>query len=290
MIDFTSLEKYDICDCHHHIYNPKEFPYPDTNTTQPASTAEDYMKIKKDLHIKRSVIVQPSCYGTDNSCSLDALEKLDSSVTRAIVVIDDDITMDELKRMDSLGVKGVRFNIAPGTENHVNSIKIQAGKIADLDWSMHFWMSADYTYEIRNVLQELPCQLVFDHRGHLPAHSDIISSQSTTNLSPAGINHPAFDFICEMMAKEKAWVKISGLYLDSICDDYKDTLKIGKEYVKINSDRVLWGTDWPHPVLHINNQPMPDELDLLKMIDQEISAKDDLQKILVENPAKLFHF
>ena len=218
--------------------------------------------------------MQPSCYGTDNNCTLDALKKLDSSVTRAIAVIDDDISFDELRKMDSLGVKGVRFNIAPGTENHVDSIKKQAAKIADLNWSMHFWMSADYTYEIRNVLQKLPCQLVFDHRGHLPT----------------GINHPAFDFICEMMAKEKAWVKISGLYLDSMYDDYNDTLKIGKAYVAANSDRVLWGTDWPHPVLHINNQPMPDELELLKMIDQEITYEEDLQKILVDNPAKLFHF
>ena len=276
MLNTIDFQKYDICDCHHHIYNPIEFPYPDKSTTQPAATAEDYLYLKEKLGIKRNVIVQPSCYGTDNACTLDALQNLGQNNTRAIVVIDDDTPIADIRYMNSIGVRGVRFNIAPGHESHVESIKAQARLIADFGWSMHFWMSADYTYEIRNVLQELPCQIVFDHRGHLPAEE--------------GTAHPAFDFICEMMVKEKAWVKISGPYLDSNSPDYTDTYEIGKKYVTISPNRVVWGTDWPHPVCYINNEPMPDDFKLLNDIRQEINSINDLHKILVENPKKLFGF
>ena len=264
------------CDCHHHIYNPEEFPYIYSSLTQPAATAEDYTKLQQYLHLTRSVVVQPAAYGTDNRCTLDAVQKLGTENTRAIVVVAPEISAEELQEMHQAGARGVRINIASGGTSDFAELYALAEKIAPMGWSMHFWMSPDYIVNNIDTLRDFPCQILFDHLGHIPTND-------------TG-EHEAVALICELLRDGKAWVKLSGIYLDSTADGYTDTIAIGRRYVQANPDRCLWGTDWPHPTSYNKKQPYPDDAAMLDALMKMAGTEDIFHRILVENPAELFGF
>lgn len=267
----------DACDCHHHIYDPIRFAYLPTDVlNQPPSTVDCYRLLQKRLGISRNVIIQPSAYGTDNRCTLDALRQMGKENTRAVVVIDDSIRDEELKHMNELGVRGIRFNINCGGSDDMDLVRRLAERIAPMNWSVCFWMSPDITVAMERFLRDLPCEIIFDHRGHIPAEE--------------GAAHPAVHVISRMLKEKKAWVKLSGLYHDSNCENYEDTIAIGKIYVGANPDRVLWGTDWPHPSCYSKREPMPNDADLLDALMLQAGTTENFRKILVDNPAKLFGF
>ncbi len=267
----------DACDCHHHIYDPVRFAYQPTDVrNQPPSTVDCYRLLQKRLGTSRNVIIQPSAYGTDNRCTLDALQQMGKENTRAVVVIDDSISDEELKNMNELGVRGIRFNINCGGSDDMGLIRRMAERIAPMNWSICFWMSPDITVSMEQFLRELPCEIIFDHRGHIPAKD--------------GVAHPAVHVISQMLKENKAWVKLSGLYHDSNCENYEDTIAVGKAYVGVNPDRVLWGTDWPHPSCYSKREPMPNDADLLDALMLQAGTAENFRKILVDNPAKLFGF
>ncbi len=265
------------CDSHHHIYDPLEFPYQPTDVrNQPPATVDCYHLLQKRLGTTRNVIIQPSAYGTDNACTLNALRRMGKDAARAVVVVDQGITDQELREMHELGVRGLRFNINCGGSDNWAEIKNLASRIAPMGWSICFWMSPDLTVSMEDFLRNLPCEIVFDHRGHIPAKE--------------GLKHPAVEVICRLLKEEKAWVKLSGLYIDTECKNYEDTIAIGKEYVKANPDRVIWGTDWPHPSCYSGLKPVPDDAELLDALWVQAGSEENFHKILVENPAKLFGF
>ena len=265
------------CDCHHHIYDPLRFPYQPTDVrNQPPSTVESYRLLQKRLGTSRNVIIQPSAYGTDNACTLDALRQMGKENTRAVVVVDGSITDRELQEMHELGVRGLRFNINCGGSDNLEEIRRLAERIAPMGWSICFWMSPDLAVSLEDFLRSLPCEIIFDHRGHIPAK--------------AGINHPAVEAICRMLRDHKAWVKLSGLYIDTACEDYADTIAVGKTYVAAEPERVIWGTDWPHPSCYSGLKPVPNDADLLDALMVQAGSKENFHKILVENPEKLFGF
>lgn len=265
------------CDSHHHIYDPVRYPYLPTDVrNQPPSTVDCYRLLQRRLGTSRNVIIQPSAYGTDNRCTLDALAQMGKENTRAVVVVDASITDEELRAMDAAGVCGIRFNINCGGSDDLSVIRSQAERIAPMGWHICFWMSPDLAVELEGFLRELPCEIVFDHRGHIPAE--------------AGVNHPAFAAIAGMLRDGKAWVKLSGLYADSKCQDFADTIAVGKAYVQVNPDRILWGTDWPHPSIYSGRKPLPNDADMLDALMVQAGSEEIFRKILVDNPAKLFHF
>lgn len=267
----------DACDCHHHIYDPVRFAYQPTDVrNQPPSTVDCYRLLQKRLGIYRNVIIQPSAYGRDNRCTLDALRQMGKENTRAVVVIDDSIRDEELKSMNELGVRGIRFNINCGGSDDMDLVRRLAERIAPMNWSICFWMSPDITVAMERLLSDLPCEIIFDHRGHIPAED--------------GAAHPAVHVISRMLKENKAWVKLSGLYHDSNCENYEDTIAIGKIYVGANPNRVLWGTDWPHPSCYSKREPMPNDADLLDALMLQAGTEENFQKILVDNPVKLFGF
>lgn len=265
------------CDCHHHIYDPVRFAYQPTDVrNQPPSTVDCYRMLQKRLGTSRNVIIQPSAYGTDNRCTLDALQQMGKENTRAVAVIDDSISQEELWRMNELGVCGIRFNINCGDSDDLNLIERLAERIAPMKWSICFWMDPDLTVRMEHFLRSLPCEIIFDHRGHIPAKK--------------GADHPAVHVISRMLKENKAWVKLSGLYHDSNCENYEDTIAIGKIYVEANLDRLLWGTDWPHPSCYSGRTPVPNDADLLDALMVQAGTEDNFRKILVDNPARLFGF
>lgn len=269
---------HNACDCHHHIYDPVRFPYLPTDVrNQPPATEDVYRLLQKRLGLIRNVIVTPSAYGRDNRCTLDALEQMGNSA-RGIVVIDNSTSDADLERMHKLGVRGVRFNISTGGSDDRELILSISRRINELKWHVQFWMNAKDTVEMQDFLLSLPSPIVFDHRGHIP---------------PAeGVNHPAFRVICNLLDKGKAWVKLSGLYLDTKVGgpDYTDTVQVGRAYVKYAPERLVWGTDWPHPTVFSGRLPWPDDAGMLDLLAAQ--APDELvrNRILVDNPAELYGF
>lgn len=266
------------CDCHHHIYDPVRFPYvPEDVRNQPPATVDAYRLLQRRLGLTRNVIVQPSAYGTDNACTLAALEACGKNA-RAVVVVNASISDAELGRMHALGVRGIRFNIATGGTRDTTVIRALSHRIAELDWSCQFWMNANDTVELASLLDELPSRIVFDHRAHLP--------------QPEGVNHPAFEVVRRLIDKGRAWVKLSGLYLDSKVGDpaYTDTINIGRAFVELAPERMLWGSDWPHPSIFSERKPFPDDAHLLDLLAAQAPDETVRHRILVENPAQLFGF
>lgn len=264
------------CDSHHHIFNPVEFPYLDTDVrNQPPATVDAYRMLQKKLGLTRNVIVTSSAYGTDNGCTLDALQKMGENA-RAVVVIDNSISDEELRRMNEMGVRGIRFNITRGGSDDVDMIGKLAERIAGYGWHICFWMSADMTVSLAGFLNSLPCPVVFDHRGHLPAEE--------------GVRHKAFGVITDMMKQGKAYVKLSALYHDSRHADYHDTIAVGKAYVEASPEQVLWGTDWPHPSEYTAKKDMPNDASLLDAVLFQAGSNENVEKILVTNPERLFGF
>jgi predicted TIM-barrel fold metal-dependent hydrolase len=266
------------CDCHHHIYDPVRFSYtPDDTRNQPPATVDVYKLLQRRLGTSRDVMIQPSAYGTDNGCLLDALKQMGSRA-RGVAVVDRTVTDAELDRMHEAGVRGIRFNIATGAASDEAMILELSRRVAALGWHTAFWMTADDTVHMADLLNKLPSTIVFDHRGHIP--------------QPDGIMHPAFKVICNLLDKGRTWVKLSGLYQDSKTGEpgYADTVKVGQAYVKHAPDRMVWGSDWPHPSEFSSRKPMPNDATMLDLLAEQAPDESVRTKILVTNPAALFGF
>ncbi len=266
------------CDCHHHIYDPVRFPYVPTDVrNQPPAGVDVYRMLQKRLGLTRNVIIQPSAYGLDNRCTLDALAQMGANA-RAVVVIDDTVSDEELEAMHAAGVRGVRFNIATGGSDDLALIERIACRIHELGWHVQFWMSAGRIAAMKSFFQKLPCPIVFDHLAHLP--------------QPEGSRHPAFGIVTDLMKEGRGWIKLSGFYLDSQegYPDYGDTAKTGAAFIRACLDRCVWGSDWPHPSVFSKRKTWPDDAVMLASLAGMGTTEEDRYKILVTNPEILYGF
>jgi predicted TIM-barrel fold metal-dependent hydrolase len=146
-----------------------------------------------------------------------------------------------------------------------------------MGWHVQFVMSADMTLAAKDVLNRVPCQIVFDHLACIP--------------QPAGISHPAFGVVVDLMQKGKAWVKLSGAYQDTKVGPptYADTIPVAQAYVKAAPERCVWGSDWPHPSEQ-SKPALPDDAVLFDLLARWVPDEAVRNKILVDNPAKLYGF
>lgn len=176
-------------DCHHHIYSAR-FKVDPNSTLRPGdASVADYRLLQKRIGTTRDVIVQPSTYGVFNDGLIEALHE-SGPTARGVAVVNASVTDDELKRLDAAGVRGVRFNLANPGATTMEMLEPVAKRIAPLGWHVQFNMSADTTFAARNVLYRLPCPMVFDHLAHMP--------------EPAGVTHPAFAVVVDLLQKGKA--------------------------------------------------------------------------------------
>lgn len=266
------------CDCHNHIYDPVRFPYaPDDVRNQPPATVSMLRLLQQRLGLARAVIVTPSAYGTDNACTLDALEQL-GNAARGVVVVDGSVTDAELSRMHARGVRGIRFNIATGGSDDQEMIRTLAHRINELGWHMQFNIAAERLESMKAYFFSLPCAIVLDHFAHMP--------------QPEGAAHPAFKTVCEMLDTGRTWVKLSGYYLDypQGHPEYTPVVQTGAAFVRHAPERLVWATDWPHPTVFTKRYPWPDdaaEMDFLAIMAPDEAARN---RILVDNPVKLYNF
>ena len=264
-------------DCHHHIYSSR-FKVDPNSTLRPGdASVADYRLLQKRIGTARNVIVQPSTYGVYNDGLIEALNEC-GPTARGVAVVNTSVTDDELKRLQAAGVRGVRFNLAtPGGATTIEMLEPVANRIAPLGWHVQFNMPADMTLAAKDVLNRLPCQIVFDHLAHIP--------------QPAGASHPAFAAVVDLMQKGKAWVKLSGAYQDTKVGPptYADTIPLAQAYVKAAPERLVWGSDWPHPSEQ-RKPALPDDAGLFDLLAQWAPDEAVRNRILVDNPAKLYGF
>ncbi|HMO29504.1 amidohydrolase family protein [Enterovirga sp.] len=262
-------------DCHHHIYDARFPPAPAATLRPPDASVEDYRKLQRRLGLTRNVIVQPSTYGTDNRLLLQSLAEFGREA-RGIVMLDASVEKSALRQLHDQGVRGVRFGTRlPGGAPLDDMVPV-ARLIADLGWHIQLVSDGERIFELKDRLAGLPVPVVFDHMGHLP--------------EPEGPRHRGFAAIAELIEKHGAWVKLTGAYLLSRVGPptYADRGKVAAAFVELAPERLVWGTDWPHPTSKADAKP--DDAVLLDRLAEWAPSAEVQHRILVDNPAALYGF
>jgi predicted TIM-barrel fold metal-dependent hydrolase len=268
------------CDTHAHIMGPKaRYDYsPARIYTPPDCLLNDYLHMLDTLGVERAVLVQPSVYGTDNTAMLDAMKTANGRL-RGVAVVEEDISESGLKALTDAGVRGVRVNIVdvkdrkPGTLP-MPMLKKLAQRIAPLGWHMEFLMHADEFPDLDRQFADFPVDIVLGHLGYL-----------TVGKTP---DDPGFQALLRLMKAGKAWVKLTGPYRITAGPlPYPDTAAFAKALLEANTERVIWGTDWPHVML---KGSMPNDGALADVLFDWIPDPTLRQQVLVRNPEKLYGF
>jgi predicted TIM-barrel fold metal-dependent hydrolase len=260
------------CDCHMHIYDSRFPVAPNAVLRPPDARVGDYRQLQKRLGTARCIVVQPSTYGTDNRCTLDAIAQL-GDTARAVAVVDTSVGDDELKRLDKLGVRGIRFNLVQAGATTLDMLEPLSRRVHELGWHVQIHMLADQIVQAQSLLQRLPSVLVIDHLGRIPAAS--------------GTRHPAFGVIEGLVQSGRTWIKLSGAYQESKLADYGDLTELGQAYVRMAPERMVWASDWPHPT---QKEVKPDDAVLLDLLGVWAPDPGVRRRILVDNPQVLYGF
>ena len=270
------------CDCHHHIYDAVRFRPPPEATTpvQPSARVEEYRQLQRRIGTTRSIVVTPSAYGTDNRVTLDAIARFGGGA-RGVAVVRADVTDAELNTLAAGGIRGIRFSLAvangiarPLPPTTIAAIESLGTRVHALGWHVQFNVTADQIVAAEDLLNRLSAPLVFDHMGHIP--------------QPAGIDHPAYRIIRRLVDKGRTWVKLSVTYDSSTIGPptYADVNKVGTAYVRAAPERMLWGSNWPHP----NETQKPNDAKLFDLLSEWAPEEATRHRILVENPETLYGF
>lgn len=265
------------CDCHMHIYDAERFPAarPGSRMQSDARTVE-YRLLQKRIGTTRTVIVTPAAYVTDNRVTLDGIKALGAADTRGVAVVHPDVTDAALKELADGGIRGIRFTVFdPATAAvSIDMIEPLSKRVADLGWHVQIHMRGDQIVDNADMLARLPSSIVFDHMGRLP--------------QPEGPNHAAFAVIRRLIDKGRTWVKLSGAYMDTKSGPptYADKTAITQAYLKAAPERMVWGSDWPHPT----EREKPDDAVLFDLLSVWAPDEATRQRMLVDNPAALYGF
>src|SRR3984893_18523493 len=279
------------CDCHTHIHgDPAKFPFFSGRVYTPElASPEEMTALHKALHIERVVIVTPSVYGTDNSAALFGM-KARGATARGVAVIDDKTPETDLDAMGQAGIRGIRLNLATGGVNDpsVGRPRFQAAvdRVKARSWHVQLFTRLAMISAIRDLVLSSPVPVVFDHIGG--AQADL------------GVGQPGFSDLLELVKSGKAYVKISGAYRASkLAPDYPDAAPRARALIAANADRIVWGTDWPHPdsvtppgrhVTDVTPLLQIDDGALLNQLPVWAPDAATRKKILVDNPARLYGF
>jgi predicted TIM-barrel fold metal-dependent hydrolase len=279
------------CDCHTHIHgDPEKFPFFPGRTYTPAmALPEEMTALHKALHIQRVVIVTPSVYGTDNSTTLYGM-KARGTDARGVVVVDDITPESELDAMALAGVRGIRLNLftAGISDPSLARQRFQraAERVKARNWHVQIFTNLAVIPAIKDLVAVSSVPVVFDHFGGARAE--------------LGPQQPGFADLAGLVRSGKAYVKISGAYRASkLAPDYPDVVPLAKALIAANPDRVIWGTDWPHPDGVVPPGRKPTDVTPLLQIDDgrllnqlALWAPDPeiREQILVNNPRRLYEF
>ncbi|WP_229119041.1 amidohydrolase family protein [Enemella evansiae] len=262
-------------DAHCHVFGPGDvFPYaPERAYTPPDAPYERLVGLHDRMGLTNGVIVQASCHGTDNAALLDALRRGEGRYA-GVAMVSPEVTRAELEELHEAGVRSTRFNFVAhlGGRPDLDAFRTVVEKVVPLGWHLVLHFDAKDIADNLDLLRGLPCPWIIDHMGRVD--------------TAAGVDQPAFAALLELMADERCWVKISGaerLTVDGT-PPYDDVVPFARALVEAAPDRVLWGTDWPHP----NVRSMPDDGDLVDLLADLLPGEADRQRVLVDNPRTLY--
>ncbi|HEY2138314.1 MAG TPA: amidohydrolase family protein [Xanthobacteraceae bacterium] len=265
----------DACDCHIHIYDGARFaPLRAGSRMQADAGVADYRLLQQRIGTSRVVIVTPAVYVTDNRVTLDAIARLGAGA-RGVAVIHPGISDAELANLAEGGIRGIRFTqFDPATAvTTLDMIEPLSRRVNELGWHVQIHMRGDQIVAAESLWEQLASPIVFDHMGRLP--------------QPAGTDDPAYGIIRRLIDKGRAWVKISGAYLDTRVGppSYADVTKVAQAFVKAAPERVVWGSDWPHPT----ENDKPDDAVLFDLLADWVPDATR-HRVLVSNPETLYGF
>jgi predicted TIM-barrel fold metal-dependent hydrolase len=279
------------CDCHTHIFgDPGRFPFtPGRAYTPEPASVEEMRALHRALHMDRVVIVQPSVYGTDNACTLDAIRQLGPGA-RGVAVIDDKTSGAALDEMARGGIRGIRINLETGgeTDPAVGRRRLQSAleRVGGRNWHVQVYTRLSVIEGLKDLVLASPVPIVFDHFG---------GAQGALGVRQAG-----FDVLLNLVRSGRAYVKVSGAYRSSThAPDYADAAPLARALVAANPQRILWGTDWPHPDSStVPGRKATDIAPLLPIDDGRVMNQlavwvpdaGPRTIILVDNPARLYGF
>ena len=264
------------CDAHCHVFGPaSRFPYASGRSyTPPDAGVERLVALHERMGLSRAVLVQASCHGTDNSAMVDALLRSEGRYA-GVAMLDESCSDSEVERLHEAGVRGARHNFV----RHLGggdpeALERTARRVAPRGWHMVVHIDAADLPDFVDVLLGLPCPFIIDHMARVPA--------------AGGLGQPPAVALLKLMDDERAWVKISGAERLTAGGrpPYDDVAPLARALIAAAGDRVLWGTDWPHPnVVH-----MPDDGDLVDLLAVFAPEEADRHRILVDNPQRLYRF
>ena len=261
------------CDTHLHFYNAKFPSAPRALMTPPDAWVDDYCLIQNRLNLERVVAVQPTTYGTDNSCQLEAMKSFGKNA-RGVMVADTSTSDEELDRLTRLGVRGVRFHMLPGGALPWDILEEMAARVHNFGWHVQLQMNGRELPDREEMLKRLPCDLVVDHVGRF--------------MGPVPTDDPAFKVLLGFLEAGRCWVKLSAPYESSESGppDWADITAEARALVKTAPERMLWASNWPHP----GQKNPPDEANLLDLLLDWVDDEATRNRILTENPAELYGF
>jgi predicted TIM-barrel fold metal-dependent hydrolase len=269
------------CDCHHHIYDAR-FPFTRGARILADSRVPEYRLLQRRLGITRNIVVTPAPFPApvaDNLVTLDALKAFGDNA-RGVAIVAPDITDGELKTLADAGFRGVRFSLwrpdssPPIPAATADAIELLSRRVAAVGWHVQFNLDAAQIVAIEGVLNRLPSPIVLDHMAHMP--------------QPDGIAHPAYRIVRGLIDKGRTWVKLSVTSDSSLTGPpaYTDVNKVGEAWVKAAPERMLWGSNWPHP----SEATKPDDARLFDLLAEWAPDEATRRRILVENPEVLYGF
>ena len=265
------------CDAHCHVFGPSiVFPYSsDRSYTPPDAPKEKLKELHATLGVERVVIVQASCHGLNNTAMLDAIAH-NKDTYRGVCIASNEYPDDEFERLHEGGVRGVRFNFVKhlGGVPNLDNMKKIVERVKPFGWHLVIHVDAENLIDYEDLFTSFDLPKVIDHMGRVP--------------TSGGINQRPFQVLLKFMKQSDFWVKVCGSErISQSGPPFHDAIPYAKELIRVAPDRILWGTDWPHPNI---KKFMPNDGDLVDLVP--LFAQDEIlqKKVLVDNPARLYGF
>jgi len=266
------------CDAHCHIFGPgSRYPYAaDRTYTPPDAPLARFKELQATLGLERAVLVNASCHGTDNTVIVDAIAQSGGKY-RGVANADDSFTERDFDSLHRAGLRAVRFNFVKhlGGMPDMDEFHRIIARIQPFGWHVDLHFDAGDLLEHAELLRKLPVPFIIDHMGRVP--------------TKAGLDQPPFLQLLEVARNnERCWVKISGAErISSLGPPFTDAVPFAQALIKAAPDRILWGTDWPHPNIA---KHMPNDGDLVDLMPLFAADAATQKRILVDNPHRLYGF
>ncbi len=265
------------CDAHCHVFGPADrYPYaPNRSYTPPDAPLGKFKELQNILGLKRAVLVNASCHGTDNTVILDAIAESGGRY-RGVANVDDGFTGRDFDALQHGGIRGVRFNFVRhlGGPPDLDVFHRVIDRIKDFGWHVVLHFDAVDVVEYGDLLRGLPIPFVIDHMGRVKCE--------------AGLEQEPFHRLLDLARHESCWIKVCGAdRISSAGPPFTDAVPFARALIDAAPDRILWGTDWPHPNIKEHMPNDGDLVDLIPLIAPEAALQ---QKILVDNPDRLYGF